>query len=488
MVLKTRFVVNITNEIQSISVKGRTGKSPLKFLSGADKKVAMMKPSFSLLPGLRMNVKMARLARLFKELESDLSKCARCGMCMAVCPLYAETRIETDVARGKLALLDGMKDNLFDHPRGVMDRLNRCLLCGACGKHCPNSVDTPGIFLKARSFLSRVEGLSPVKKYVLKKMLAHPERFEKWAARGAKFQNRFIQKESRALGTASMGFIPALRKRHFIPLAEKPFHQSVSMEVSEPFAPDSTALFYPGCLIDYVFPTIGQAVVKALHHHHIRVILPETSACCGMPAMAAGDSQTAEKLMRMNLSQFESLPFDHLITACPTCAYTIKKIWPMLMEKENPEAVSGLAAMGEKTRDISQFIASRIPSGEEKKIGPGLDQPKIVTYHDPCHLKRSLNVHSEPRWIISANSEYRLVEMKNADQCCGMGGSFGIEQYELSNQIGQSKLANILATNCHTVASGCPACMMQLAHLLSKAKSGVNVKHPVEIYVEGIGE
>jgi glycolate oxidase iron-sulfur subunit len=447
----------------------------------------MMKTFFPGFPHLGTPSKMARLAVLLKDLESDLSKCARCGMCMAVCPLYGETRNETDVARGKLALLDGMKDNLFDHPRGVMERLNRCLLCGACGKHCPNSVDTQSIFLKARTILTQVEGLSPVKKYILKKMLAHPERFEKWVARGAKYQHRFIQKKSLVLGTASMGFIPALKERHFIPLAAKSFHQSVSGNVSEPVTPDATALFYPGCLIDYVFPNIGQAVVKALHHHHIRVILPVTSACCGMPAMAAGDRETAEKLMRMNLEQFNKHPFDHLITACPTCAHTLKKIWPLLVQRDEDDVASLVSALGKKTLDISQFMVSIPPLKEVKAGQSALEDVKIITYHDPCHLKKSLAVDFQPRALISENREYRLVEMKNADQCCGMGGSFGIEHYDLSNRIGQTKLANILATNCHTVASGCPACMMQLAHLLSASGSGILVKHPIEIYAEKIG-
>jgi glycolate oxidase iron-sulfur subunit len=189
----------------------------------------------------------------------------------------------------------------------------------------------------------------------------------------------------------------------------------------------------------------------------------------------------------MNLAQFEKHSFEHLITACPTCAYAIKKIWPMILAKEEKEKTSPLALLGEKTLDISQFIASRMLTGEEKETGgTGFDPVKIITYHDPCHLKKSLNVHTEPRALISANSRVRLVEMNQSDRCCGMGGSFGIEHYELSNRIGNAKLDDILATDCDIVASGCPACMMQLSHVLSKSRSGIVVKHPIEIYAEKI--
>ena len=71
------------------------------------------------------------LTRLMRELDDQLRVCMRCGMCQAVCPLYAETGLESDVARGKLALLEGLVHQLFKDPKGVNDRLNKCLLCGS---------------------------------------------------------------------------------------------------------------------------------------------------------------------------------------------------------------------------------------------------------------------------------------------------------------------------------------------------------------------
>jgi len=73
---------------------------------------------------------MKHLAILIKDLEDQLVVCMRCGMCQAVCPVFAETGREADVARGKLALLDGLVQEMFKDPKGVNDRLMRCLLCG----------------------------------------------------------------------------------------------------------------------------------------------------------------------------------------------------------------------------------------------------------------------------------------------------------------------------------------------------------------------
>ena len=80
---------------------------------------------------------MQEIAALMRELEDQLVICMRCGMCQAVCPVFEQTGLEADVARGKLALLDGLMQEMFNDPRGVYERLNRCLLCGSCAANCP---------------------------------------------------------------------------------------------------------------------------------------------------------------------------------------------------------------------------------------------------------------------------------------------------------------------------------------------------------------
>ena len=102
----------------------------------------------------------------------------RCGMCQAVCPVFAETGREADVARGKLALLDGLIQEMFKDPKGVNERMMRCLLCGSCAANCPSGVKVLDIFLKARAILVGYMGLHPAKRIVFRGMLAHPTTFQ----------------------------------------------------------------------------------------------------------------------------------------------------------------------------------------------------------------------------------------------------------------------------------------------------------------------
>ena len=109
-----------------------------------------------------------------------------------------------------------------------------------------------------------------------------------------------------------------------------------------------------------------------------------------------------------------------------------------------------------------------------------------VTYHDPCHLAKSLKVKSQPRDLIRANAGCTFVEMADADTCCGNGGSFNLQNYDLSKQIGMEKRRNILACGATTVATPCPACMMQIRDVLSQNHDGVKVRHVIEIYADTI--
>ena len=80
---------------------------------------------------------MHALIQLMREVEDQLAGCMRCGMCQSVCPLYAQTGREADVARGKLALLDGLLREMFERPDSVRERLDKCLLCGSCQARVP---------------------------------------------------------------------------------------------------------------------------------------------------------------------------------------------------------------------------------------------------------------------------------------------------------------------------------------------------------------
>jgi glycolate oxidase iron-sulfur subunit len=419
------------------------------------------------------------------ELDDMLVTCMRCGMCQAVCSLYGETGLETDVARGKIALLDGLAHKMLNDARGVANRLNKCLLCGSCENGCPSGVPIMEIFLKARGIITAYTGLSPAKKMILRLFLAYPAFFDRFLECSAPLQKLFFKPANEKLGTSCVRISGTpLGRRHLIPLAPVPFHRQIQQCPVKTGSTNCTVAFFTGCLIDKIYPRIGRATLEVLEHHEINVLVPGRQACCGIPNLAAGDQKGFEKLVRYNLACFPADRFDYLVTACATCTSTIKKFWPMMLGDENESLRREVRALAAKTLDISQFLTENVNIGPP--VEDNCDGKRIVTYHDPCHLKKSLAVSEQPRRLLDAIAGYRLKEMEQSDRCCGMGGSFSLTYYPLSADIAEKKRDAILQTGCSTVATSCPACMMQISDTLSRAGHQIEVRHPIELYAEKI--
>lgn len=426
-----------------------------------------------------------KLAGQFKELEDKLAVCTRCGMCQVVCPLFAETGREADLARGKLALLDGLAQEMFKNPDGVSERLNRCLLCGSCQAGCSSGVDVIEIFLKARSILAEFKGLPRTQKLLFRSVLAKPELFNTLSGFVSKFQPFFTRQVNQSLGTSCARMAtPLLGNRHFVPLSTEPFHQKTPM-LDTPTGKSGVRVgFFVGCLLDKVFPRVAEATIQVLQHHGVGIWMPENQGCCGIPALSSGDVEAFRQLVQHNINLFDAGHMDYLITSCATCTFTIKKVWPMMIQSDSREVTEKVNALSAKTMDISQFLVKILgvsASSPEKK-----SSRKKITYHDPCHLKKSLGISAEPRTMIHADPNSSLVEMVDADRCCGMGGSFNLHHYDLSAEIGYEKASRILDTGCDVAATSCPACMAQLSDALSRCKSTTQVRHVVEIYADSI--
>ncbi|HYA40461.1 MAG TPA: (Fe-S)-binding protein [Syntrophobacteraceae bacterium] len=427
---------------------------------------------------------MQKLAKLVKELEDQLVCCMRCGLCQAVCPVFAETGRETDVTRGKLALLEALTREMLKDPVGVGEHLHHCLLCGSCAANCPSGVKVLDIFIKARILLTGYLGLSPVKRLIFRGMLSHPGFFDRLLEWGACLQRVFIKPADNLLGTSCSRFWFPLGKRHFNALAAVPFHSLAGATKTDSGKSGIKVGFFSGCVIDKIFPAIGQAVVRSLDYHGIGLFLPQSQGCCGIPALSSGDATAFHRLVRHNLKTFASEPFHYLVTACATCTSTIKKLWPAMANGLTGEEQSQIRGMADKVMDISQFLVD--VAGVDQVFPSRKDDLEIVSYHDPCHLRKSLGIAEQPRKLISANPRSFFREMNEADRCCGCGGSFNLEHYDMSASIGKRKRDNIIESQCSTVATSCPACILQISDMLSQAGDPVRVRHVIEIYADSL--
>jgi glycolate oxidase iron-sulfur subunit len=235
--------------------------------------------------------------------------------------------------------------------------------------------------------------------------------------------------------------------------------------------------------VDKIFPEVGAAVLRCLESHEVGAFLPEEQGCCGIPALAAGDLTAFVNLVRIHLEAFSMVPIDVLITGCATCTATITKIWPMMSHVFGPRLQDQVRDLAAKTMDISAFLVDRVGVPSAVDTAPSA---RTVTYHDPCHLKKTLGVAAQPRALLRADGTSRLVEMAEADRCCGCGGSFSLHHYDIAAAIGRRKRDHIVNSGCQVVATGCPACMLHITDMLSQAGDAIQVRHVVEVYADSL--
>ena len=149
-------------------------------------------------------------------------------------------------------------------PDGRWNKFPAACSCGACETNCPSGVRVLDIFLKARAILVEYLGMPPAKRVVFRRFLAKPDRFNRVLSWGARVQGLFLKPANELLGTSCARFTSPLADRHFKALAAVPFHRQHRKENQKARPSGIKAAFFYGCLIDKVYPEIGQAVLKTV--------------------------------------------------------------------------------------------------------------------------------------------------------------------------------------------------------------------------------
>lgn len=244
-------------------------------------------------------------------------------------------------------------------------------------------------------------------------------------------------------------------------------------------------VFFTGCSANYVFPQIAEAALWTLGYLGSSVHVAPDQMCCGAPAEGHGDQETVHALAKQNLYALAArFPRAPVIVVCSSGGYMFKRMYPELfLIGEESQIAADLAA---RTYDISEYLVHKvgIDALAQKMVAP-VQIP--TTYHDPCHLKRGQGVHQEPRQLLELACPGRYIPMMDADRCCGMGGTYGLSHREMSQTILGHKTGVIQASKAAQIATGCPACMIQLQDGITRAGLDVQVKHTVEVVAEALG-
>ena len=409
-------------------------------------------------------------------------RCVRCGICKSVCPTYDVVRRENSGPRGRLSIIEARFKGEEGFKEAYMKSVRECTLCGACFGSCPNGVNIPELILAARNEIVDREGMSFGESLVFRNFL-NTEKFMPLVLRFAsKLQGLVFKGTSVESGLLSRFSVPLMGGGRLVPelsdifFLDRPHIKELSSGKGKKRGTGRVG-FYVGCGINYFLPDIGEATLKALGESGADVIIPQGQVCCGMPIFSAGDRGTAKKLAQKNLEAFEETDLDYIVTSCATCGHGLRNVFKELLSGESPELKARVEKFSSKVRDITELLTRDLPY---KAAPKGSNRNTVVTYHDPCHLRRYQGITEEPRKLI-LDSGFTYRGLKHPCRCCGLGGGLGFSNYELSMDIAMKKAEDVKNTGADVVATACPGCIIQLKDALHKLGVTAKVSHVVEL-------
>ena len=220
-------------------------------------------------------------------------------------------------------------------------------------------------------------------------------------------------------------------------------------------------------------PAVGFAAVKVLEDAGMHVSIPENHTCCGQPAFNSGALAEAATIARQVIDNFEE--FDYVVVPSGSCAVTLKHYFPEMF-KDAPEWQVRAEGMAAKVYEITDFLFSVL--GWRPK---GVSLDTTVTYHDSCSGLRELGIHAQPRELLAAIDSLSIQPLRDAERCCGFGGSFCVKYPEISTSIVSEKTARIRETGADILLAGDLGCLMNMAGTLSRDEAPVRCFHIIEV-------
>lgn len=231
------------------------------------------------------------------------------------------------------------------------------------------------------------------------------------------------------------------------------------------------SLFIP-CFVDQFYPQVGTSIVRVLERLGHTVDYPGEQTCCGQPAFNSGYWAEARAVAETQMAVFRQA--EAVVIASGSCGAMVKVFYPELFHGHPGEAEA--KALAAKTFEFSDFLVSKL-----QVVDVGARFPGRATFHDGCHGLRELGLKNPPRELLRHVHGLELVEMKEAETCCGFGGTFAVKFPMISTAMGGVKCASIAETGADFVISNDSSCLMQIQGILDRQGKSTRTLHLAEV-------
>lgn len=236
----------------------------------------------------------------------------------------------------------------------------------------------------------------------------------------------------------------------------------------------TTVQLFITCLTDSFFPQTGEAVVDILRRLGIGVDFAREQTCCGQPQFNAGLRKDARAIAEHTIKIFENAKGD-IVTPSGSCAHHFRHNYLELFEG-NSAWYPRAKALSERVYEFTEYLVDKLNVTD---VGAHWDG--TLTYHPSCHTLRGINVDMQPRTLLANVHGATLVDLPNAQECCGFGGVMSVEHPELSAEWLKRKINNLEVSQSPTLVVTDAGCLMHIAGGLSRQGKKQRVMHIAEV-------
>ncbi len=368
----------------------------------------------------------------------ELIECNKCGKCKEICPSYKVFMSEAFCPRGRLYLFNLLQEGLLPESPALKERMLSCLLCGSCFSKCPLGVNVPGFMYEARQKINK-----DLKLFLFKYFSLYPH----LAFTGLKILEkispiRFFLQKIKIVPTQLMDKLRVFDKSNEL---------TKNLRIFNKIKPKGRVALFLGCSVNYLMPSITEALIDLLLKANFEIIIPKQS-CCGAPLLAAGFKEEMLSLALKNVNIYKSFQIDGVITPCPTCAHFLGFHYKELTGEDIK--ILNFADLFDNSDNIFQEIKSH----------------SQIYFHVSCHSSNYIKDTDKIAEIIKKQG----VSLEKKEGCCGFAGLFSFFFEKESMDILRKKVLEYEKAD--MVISSCPNCIVQFKYAMRNKK----VMHYIE--------
>lgn len=234
------------------------------------------------------------------------------------------------------------------------------------------------------------------------------------------------------------------------------------------------ALFHT-CLVDAMFPAVGRATVQVLERLGHEVVVPAAQVCCGQMHVNTGHLDAAVPVVANHVRAFGGA--DLVVAPSGSCVGSVRHQAVMVLRRGGH---SGLAedaeALAARTYELSELLIDVLGVDD---VGAWF--PHRVTYHPTCHSLRMLRVGDRPTRLLRAVAGLELVELDQAESCCGFGGTFALKNHEVSSAMLDDKVRHVVGSGAGVLVTTDSSCLMHIGGGVSRRGAPVRTMHLAEV-------